>query len=284
MDYKQYENPEELRKLQIISTRVLEELDRVCQLLNIPYFIYAGTAIGALRHGGFIPWDDDIDVGFFRDDYERFLKEAPSVISGDFEINNGRLDDYFPACNSNLSLKGSLCVPEEFDRCEFQYRIGLGLYAFDKVSNDEAIRRKQLRGTWLWARVSFLLATPEPHVPFSGVAEKGVKLVCAIVHKILRLFRVSSKRVHEKWEHYATLAQGEESPLYADFTDRHPLSWTVTNAEVFPLRRIAFEDIEVNIPNDCDAMLRRGYGDYMAVPPERDRKNHYPSKLDFGKY
>ena len=159
MDYKQYENPEELRKLQIISTKVLEVLDHVRQLLKIPYFIYAGTAIGALRHGGFIPWDDGIDVGFFR---------------------------------------------------------------------------------------------------------------------------VSSKCIHEKWEHYATLAQGGESPLYADFTDRHPFDRTVTNAEGFSLKRIAFGDIEVNIPNDCDALLRRGCGDYMAAPPEKDRKNYCPSKLDVG--
>lgn len=159
MDNKRYENPEELRKLQIISTRILEELGHVCQLPKIPYFIYAGTAIGVLRRGGFIPWDNDIDVGFFR---------------------------------------------------------------------------------------------------------------------------VSSKCVHGKWEHYATLAQGGESLLYADFTDRHSLSWTATNAEVFPMRRIALGDIEVNIPNDCDAMLRRGYGDYMAAPPEKDRKNHCPLKLDFG--
>lgn len=96
------------------------------------------------------------------------------------------------------------------------------------------------------------------------------------------LRKLQIKCVHGKWEHYATLAQGGESLLYANFTDRHSLSWTATNAEVFPVRRIAFGDIEVNIPNDCDAMLRRGYGDYMAAPPEKDRKNHCPSKLDFG--
>ena len=75
--YKQYENPEELRNIQLVQVDILREMDRVCQKLNIPYFLTGGTAIGAVRHGGFIPWDDDIDVVLLRDDYERFLAEAP---------------------------------------------------------------------------------------------------------------------------------------------------------------------------------------------------------------
>lgn len=86
MSYKEY-NAQELRRLQLISVDILEELDRVCRLLDIPYFIYAGTAIGAIRHGGFIPWDDDIDVGMLRDDYERFLLEAPAVFVWRFLYN-----------------------------------------------------------------------------------------------------------------------------------------------------------------------------------------------------
>ena len=71
MAFKEYENPDELKKLQSLTTDILGEFDRVCRKLDIPYFIYAGTAIGAVRHGGFIPWDDDIDVGMFRDDYDQ---------------------------------------------------------------------------------------------------------------------------------------------------------------------------------------------------------------------
>ena len=144
--YKEYQ-PEELQKLQRVSVLILKELDRVCKELDIPYFLYSGTAIGALRHQGFIPWDDDIDIGFFREDYERLLSEAPKILGDDFEFTNGRKNPYFPACNSNLSLKGTLCVPEEFDACPFQYPIGIGLFAFDKISNNPRIRSRQLHGT-----------------------------------------------------------------------------------------------------------------------------------------
>ena len=88
--YKTYENPDELRKIQILSTLLMDELDRVCTELGISYQAYGGTAIGAVRHKGFIPWDDDVDISMFREDYEIFLEKAPARLRPDFCIQNGR--------------------------------------------------------------------------------------------------------------------------------------------------------------------------------------------------
>lgn len=283
MIFKEYD-PSELRKLQLASVTILKELDRVCKALDIPYFLYAGTAIGALRHKGFIPWDDDIDIGFFRDDYERLLAEAPAILGDDFELNNGRTNPYFPACNSNLSLKGTLCVPEEFDSCPFQYPIGIGLFAFDKISDNQKIRKKQLRGTWLWARLSFLVATSTPHTAFGGIKRKLVLFACKLANGFLAVARISPTMIHEKWEKAALLAKDEDVDLFVDFTDQNPLNWRITKEEVFPLRSVQFEDMIAPLPNQYDQILRRGYGDYMELPPVEDRKNHYPSKLEFGKF
>lgn len=280
---KEYQ-AEELQKLQNISVLILKELDRVCKELDIPYFLYSGTAIGALRHKGFIPWDDDIDIGLFREDYERLLAEAPAILGDDFEFVNGRTNPFFPACNSNLSLKGTLCVPEEFDTCPFQYPIGIGLFAFDKISANPHTRKKQLRGTWLWARLSFLRSTSEPYIAFNGLKRTIALYACKVVYSFLNLFHISPKYMHEQWEKAALMAKDEEVDLYVDFTDKDPLSWSATKAEVFPLRSIQFEDMLAPLPNKYDDMLRRSYGDYMKLPPVEDRKNHYPSKLDFGKF
>lgn len=76
MSYQEYTNIDDLHKIQKLSTCILAEFDRVCGLLHIPYVVYGGTAIGAVRHKGFIPWDDDVDVAMLRHDYERFLKEG----------------------------------------------------------------------------------------------------------------------------------------------------------------------------------------------------------------
>jgi lipopolysaccharide cholinephosphotransferase len=283
MAYKQYE-PEELRRLQLASTKILKEFDRVCDVLGTPYFIYAGTAIGAVRHGGFIPWDDDIDVGMFRPDYERFLEEAPAVVGDDFVVVNGRTDPFFPACNSNLALKNTLCVPEEFSSCPFQYPIGIGVYAFDKVSEDSRTRRKQMRGTWLWARLAFLRATPSPQLFIKGWRRTLVSAACHVAYGAMRLFHVSPAWIHRHWERSARRAEGEQTETWADFTDQAPLDWSLTHDDVFPLQNVAFEGLVVKLPRENDKLLRRGYGDYMELPPKDERKNHYPSKLDFGEY
>ena len=67
----------QLRRLQAVELGMLLEIGRVCAELNIEWFLDSGTALGAARHQGFIPWDDDIDVGMLRADYDRFLEEAP---------------------------------------------------------------------------------------------------------------------------------------------------------------------------------------------------------------
>ena len=129
-------DPATLAAIQRVTKRCLAEIDRVCTLLDIRYVAYGGTAIGAVRHQGFIPWDDDGDVCMPRADYERFIADAPALLG------------------------------EEF----------------------------------------------------------------------------------------------------------------------FPTRDVPFEDITVMIQNEYDALLRRGYGDYMQLPPPEKRYNHEAAVIDFGPY
>ena len=79
-------DPATLAAIQRVTRRCLAEIDRVCDLLGVRYVAYGGTAIGAVRHRGFIPWDDDIDVMMTRADYERFLAEAPALLDERFQI------------------------------------------------------------------------------------------------------------------------------------------------------------------------------------------------------
>lgn len=282
MTYKEYENPEELRKLQKVSTEILEEFDRVCTVLDIPYFIYAGTAIGAVRHGGFIPWDDDIDVGLLREDYNRFLAEAPGVVGDRFEVVSSHTERHFPACNANLSLRGTLCVPEEFEQCPYQYPIGIGIYAFDRLVDDPVLYKRQSRRTWLWGRLVFLRATSHPYLALRGPARGLALAACWIAHWLMRIAHVSPQWIYRKWEQAATLYNDADTAMVAEFTDRNPLSCSASLSELFPTKPIGFEWLEVQIEPGFDAMLTRMYGDYMELPPVEDRKNHLPSKLDFG--
>ena len=90
--------PSDLRKVHMLLTYILSEFDRVCGQIGVDYALYGGSAIGAVRHGGFIPWDDDIDVFMLRPDYERFLREAPAHLSEGFRIDNQTSVPRYGAC------------------------------------------------------------------------------------------------------------------------------------------------------------------------------------------
>jgi phosphorylcholine metabolism protein LicD len=88
----------DLRKVQLLQLQLLIEIDRLCKVNNLTYYIIAGTLLGAVRHGGFIPWDSDIDIAMFREDYEKLIKNGNRQIDSRFLINR------FPRNNINRTL------------------------------------------------------------------------------------------------------------------------------------------------------------------------------------
>lgn len=284
MKFVDYKDPEELKHVQALLLKLIKELNRVCDQLDIPFFAYGGTCIGAVRHHGFIPWDDDVDVGFLREDYERFLREAPAVIGDDFEIINSSTNPDYPTNISILALKGTLSIPDTFKDCRFRYPIRLDLFAFDNRVPDDKLFQKQCRSSWIWGRLVFLRGTARPYISFNGVKEKLVLACCALAHGLLVLFHVKQQWLCSKWLQNAMKYDDEPSDIYVDFTDRYPERWVMSKEEIFPLKKFPFEDTEISVPNNYDAVLTRGYGNYMELPPVEERKNHHPAVLDFGKF
>ena len=104
---------EKLRKMQLLELKILKEVKRICEKHNIPYFLIAGSLIGAVRHKGFIPWDDDIDIGMLRDDYERFLDVCKTDLGSEYFLQTPETEkgnaDYGIA---HIRLNGTSMVQE----------------------------------------------------------------------------------------------------------------------------------------------------------------------------
>lgn len=89
---------------------LLDEFDRICNILQIPYVLFAGTLLGAVRHKGFIPWDDDLDVIMLRKDYERFLQGAPQHLDQQRFYLQKEFGEHWPMFFSKLRLNGTTCL------------------------------------------------------------------------------------------------------------------------------------------------------------------------------
>lgn len=275
-------DPEVLQGIHRAALKALAELHRVCEELGIRYAVYGGTAIGAVRHGGFIPWDDDADVCMPRDDYERLLDEAPTRLRPGFKLLEPRTTPSYPQTFAVLGLEGTQFVSQAVRNRPFRMPIGVDVFPLDTMPEEEAAYRRQARATWLWGRLLFLLGTPSPTLGLPTPLRQGAGAVMLAVHWVLRGARVSPRRLQGHWERAARRYEHAGTGLLGDYSTRDPRHWSVREDELFPAELVPFEDIVVRLPRQADQVLRRGYGDYLQLPPESERVGHQPYHIDFG--
>lgn len=280
---KEYE-PQVLRKLQLLELDILKDFDAICRKHDIPYVVMYGAAIGAVRHGGFIPWDDDIDVVMLRTDYESFLKIAKSEFSNKYQILNSDENFNYPLIISRMMLSDTKFVIEHYKYLKLDTGIFLDIFPLDNIGDDKADEEKQYRDAWFWNKLMILRQMPFPNVPMHGMKKKVIHFICALIHYSLMILHISPKWLYKNCKEACLRHQNESTKRVGFVTGSAKYALPIQKDELFPPQYLDFEGISLPFPNQTDKVLRRIYDDYMQLPPERDRKNHYPYILDFGKY
>ena len=273
----------ELKKVQAAELMILKDFVSVCEENGLKYFALAGTTLGALRHGGFIPWDDDIDVGLLRADYDRVLEIFKRDFADKYTVVNGDGFSGYPLMTTRIIKNGTKFVEDSLKNIKCPLGIFLDVYAFDNAAKDEKARIKQTKKTWFYSKLLILKHIPFPVLPFCGIKKKLCHCVTFLAWLFLNVFFVSHKYLYNKCKKYSTMYNGEDTGIYGYFCDTDGFSQTMSSNDIFPLRKMKFEDTEIYFPNESEKMLTAIYGDYMQLPPIEKRKNHYPYILDFGK-
>ena len=250
-------NPDgsQLRQHQLRMVEMLEYFDRLCREHNIRYWLSSGNCIGVARHGGFIPWDDDIDVEMLREDYLKL--EKVFVESDNYVLQTRNNDKYYFAPYAKMRDKHSFIVEDGQDS-NYRYR---GIYI--DIFQLEYAQRSLCR-TFAHA-VNFIL------VPLCKSNNRAA----------LFLFRMLKPTI------YASIAVSRK--LFGKLKNnklRHTYGsgWinNIRNTDdLFPLQRAKFEHIEVSVPNNLDSYLRKIYGDYTKLPPEEKIQRPHLRKLEF---
>lgn len=280
---KQYE-PQVLRKLQLAQCLIMEDFIKICEENNLDYFIFAGCAIGVERHGGFIPWDDDIDIGMLRADYERFKEIAINNYADRYEILEISENDKFPFLNMEFKRKGTRNVPEIFKDCDVDMGIDVAIYPFDNVADDIKKRKRQLRSVFFWHKIKILREFGHPVLFMSGWKKKLVSAICLIAHTMLKLFHISHAFINKQYLKSALKYNDTKTEWVSCFFATTPMENSMKRSEIFPLADKKFEYLTVKVPGKNHECLTRKFGDYMQIPPPEKQKNHVPYILDFGPF
>ena len=235
---------------------LLKEFDRVCKELDIPYVLFAGTLLGSVRHEGFIPWDDDLDVMMMREDYERFLKEAPEKLNTERFYLQKEFSEHWPMFFSKLRLNGTTCL-EKFHPKDPKIHQGvyMDIFPCDNAARSLVGRKIQFYASKVVIAKSLFKRGYETN-------SKKKKLFMALCQCLpMNLFlRIVKKGSADSQYVHSFLGAG--SSFAKNVYSRALLKERT-------MRR--FEEGKYPIPAGYDALLTILYGDYMKLPPMEER-------------
>lgn len=236
---------------------LLCEFDRVCKALDIPYFLFAGTLLGAVRHKGFIPWDDDLDVMMHRRDYERFMKEAPQVLDRERFFLQQEFSEHFPMFFSKLRLNGTTCLEKYYPKDPLVHQgVYMDIFPCDHAFDSRPGRLLQ----FLSSKVVIAKGLDAEGYVTDSRLKKTVMALCRVLPG--KFFRRIVRGPANKGKTLHCFLGGASKYKSSVF----PAQWLETQ---LPLQ---FEDGQFPAPKGYDAVLKVLYGDYMELPPEGERK------------
>ena len=236
---------------------LLHEFDRVCRSLNISYMLFSGTMLGAVRHEGFIPWDDDVDVLMMRDDYERFLREASAELNEKDFFLQKEFSEHWPMFFSKLRLNNTACLETYHPKDPLMHQ---GVY-MDIFPCDNALRSA------IGRKMQFLASKV---VIAKSLWRRGY----TINDKKKRLF-MAMCRFMPMAPFWAIVFSGSARSQYVHtfFGAASRYSKNVYPREYFREMTITtFEDGEFPISTHSHELLTILYGDYMQLPPPEERR------------
>lgn len=266
--------PDILEKLQLTQIEILEEIVRICEKYHLRYFMIYGTLIGAIRHQGFIPWDDDLDIGMPRDDYEKFMQVAKSELSEKYYLQNTDTESEYWLTFAKIRKNNT--VFEEPSVAGMSDKIHKGIFVdifpFDYVKKNSGV----------FVHLQFILskAIIETMYYKAGVYSTKASLNYKTLDSVLNML---SMRMLSKLQSKIASAQNRKKSKYlADLnSSRKYLAAIYPISYFLPVQDGDFAGKKFKIPNDYDTYLKMVYGDYMKLPKEEERVNHRTLRIIF---
>ena len=252
MSYKvgQYD----LKDIQKVMLDMMAEIDRVCQKHGIRYILDGGSMLGAIRHGGFIPWDDDLDIAMMRDDYIRFTEVANKELDPKYQFQCAENAPEYPYSFGKVFSVNTVFMEHFTASLNMSHGVYIDIFPMDYVNVDKPeqldIRRK-LVSKFTQARYAKLGLT------------KGVK---GVIGKLLPMRFINWVCMRNMMYYYKKSNYVQKMCHYGK--NKPPVPTSLFTDTI----RVPFEEYEFPVPREYDSFLTGRYGDYMKLPPLEDQR------------
>lgn len=263
----------DLRGLQMKELEIMQAVHDACEKLNIEYFICFGTLIGAIRHKGFIPWDDDIDIMMTYENYDRFIKEAPSVLPPNLKLQHWSTEKNCPRLVLKVKDVNTTFLHEELLDVDISYGVAMDIFPLLRVKDKKALKKELMKEERFSAINRFL---------DSSFVDTVVRK--SSIRKARFLHFVYAKSPFKIKDRAKFLAKEEDRRRKLSATPGNDFTY-IDNCtgpySMFTERALyQFEDRMFYGPKDYDKVLKLHYGDYMKIPPKEDQRTHKPLFVD----
>lgn len=256
-------NQDELKKLQGELLEILLEFDRICRNLNLTYYLAYGTLLGAIRHQGFIPWDDDVDVWMLRKDYEMFCSLYEKEMDGTkFFFQNAKNDAHYFWAYGKLRLKNTVYIRAGQEHMKQKNGICIDIIPIDNLSKNPYLRQVSKKicvgcKKLLWAHVG------------KKTAETAGKRA-----KYWLQSKIPKKLLHRIYHLFACIEKDEQSPNLAVYC----IMYRNFKREDFAKKiDMPFENHQLPVPAGYENILKQIYKNYMEYPPLEKRVSSIPA-------
>lgn len=262
---------EELKQIQEIQQELIQEVERICRKCGIHFNMVGGTMLGAIRHKGYIPWDDDADIGFLRTEYEKFREACKTELNHEkYYMQDLRDTEGYRWGYGKLRRKDTEFIRLGQEFMPYEQGISIDLMPFDNVPDG-----------WLRKRIHFFRCFLYRKMFWSEVGSRVEEnLWKRTAYKIMR--RVPMKLIIRSYQQFIDASQAKKTRLVRILTFPTPKGVYGYERKWYTcLSKYQFENMMLPGAQDYDGYLRVKYGNYMEMPPAEKRKTHLVSKLKF---
>ena len=264
-------NREKIKLMQNAQFDILMYIHDICGRLDIPYFLSYGTLLGAIRHAGPIPWDADIDVALFRDDYEK-LKEYllehgnQRYFYSDYTTYKHHVPPHAVLIDKKSHIEYSANIQKNYKPA--YDGVYIDIFPIDRTSPDRRLQKKQA-GRIIFIRqiISYKLAFV--YEGKTGFIKKTGKQIFSFLLKPLTL-RFLGRRISKIQQQY----DKSDSDRYVVATDVPCFDRIVPIDYYLPPRAVLYSGKQVFVPSEAEELLKLSYGNYMELPPDEERWNY----------